>query len=131
MKLREFALLGMVLAAALLPSTTYAAVHHAAAATTVAMPGIPAIAVQGAGGGQTYTLTIQLLVLMTAITLLPAVLLVMTAFPRIVIVLAILRQAIGAGQAHNVGQVVFGLGVIVAHHTQQTEQQRPIRRQHA
>ena len=45
------------------------------------------------GGGQTYSLTLQILMLMTAVTLLPAILLMMTAFTRIVIVLAILRQA--------------------------------------
>jgi flagellar biosynthetic protein FliP len=81
----------------------------AAAATT---PGIPAVSVQGAAGGQTYTLTIQLLALMTAITLLPAALLMMTAFTRIVIVLAILRQAIGAGQAPP-NQVIVGLALFL------------------
>ena len=46
--------------------------------TLAAEPGIPALAVQTGGSGQTYTLTIQLLALMTAITLLPAALLMMT-----------------------------------------------------
>ena len=62
-----------------------------AGAASAATPGIPAFAVQTSGGGQTYTLTIELLALMTAITLLPAVLLMMTAFTRIIIVLSILR----------------------------------------
>jgi flagellar biosynthetic protein FliP len=75
-------------------------------------PGIPAVSVQGAAGGQTYTLSIQLLALMTAITLLPAALLMMTAFTRIVIVLAILRQAIGAGQAPP-NQVLVGLALFL------------------
>ncbi|MFO1401149.1 MAG: flagellar type III secretion system pore protein FliP [Steroidobacteraceae bacterium] len=75
-------------------------------------PGIPAVSVQGAAGGQTYTLSIQLLALMTAITLLPAALLMMTAFTRIVIVLAILRQAIGAGQAPP-NQVLVGLSLFL------------------
>ncbi len=80
---------------------------------SAAAPGIPAISVQGAaGGGQTYTLSIQLLALMTAITLLPAALLMMTAFTRIVIVLAILRQAIGAGQAPP-NQVLVGLSLFL------------------
>ena len=81
------------------------------AAAAVA-PGIPAFAVQSTGSGQTYTLTIQLLALMTAITLLPAALLMMTAFTRIVIVLAILRQAIGAGQAPP-NQVIVGLALFL------------------
>ena len=81
-------------------------------ATALAAPGIPAFAVQNTTGGQTYTLTIQLLALMTAITLLPAALLMMTAFTRIVIVLAILRQAIGAGQAPP-NQVMVGLALFL------------------
>ena len=86
--------------------------HAAASETALAVPGIPAFAVHSASGGQTYTLTIQLLALMTAITLLPAALLMMTAFTRIVIVLAILRQAIGAGQAPP-NQVIVGLALFL------------------
>ena len=77
-----------------------------------AEPGIPALTVQTTGSGQTYSLTIQLLALMTAITLLPAALLMMTAFTRIVIVLAILRQAIGVGQAPP-NQVIIGLALFL------------------
>ena len=62
-----------------------------------------------AGGGQTYTLSIQILLLMTALTLLPAGLLMMTSFTRIIIVLAILRQALGTAQTPN-SQVLIGLG---------------------
>ena len=55
--------------------------------------GIPAVTVSTApGGGQQYSLTLQILILMTAITLLPGIVLMMTAFTRIVIVLAILEQ---------------------------------------
>jgi flagellar biosynthetic protein FliP len=87
---------------------------HAAAPAVVALaaPGIPALSVHSSAGGQTYTLTIQLLALMTAITLLPAALLMMTAFTRIVIVLAIVRQAIGAGQAPP-NQVIVGLALFL------------------
>ncbi|MGB8692216.1 MAG: flagellar type III secretion system pore protein FliP [Steroidobacteraceae bacterium] len=87
---------------------------HAAAPTAMALaaPGIPALSVHNSAGGQTYTLTIQLLALMTAITLLPAALLMMTAFTRIVIVLAIVRQAIGAGQAPP-NQVIVGLALFL------------------
>ena len=77
-----------------------------------AAPGIPAVTVQGAAGGQSYSLTLQLLLLMTAVTLLPSILLMMTAFTRIVIVLAILRQAIGAGQAPP-NQVLVGLSLFL------------------
>jgi len=77
-----------------------------------AAPGIPALVVEGQPGGQSYSLTLQLLILMTAVTLLPSILLMMTAFTRIVIVLAILRQAIGAGQAPP-NQVLVGLALFL------------------
>ncbi len=65
-----------------------------------------------AGGGQTYTLSIQILLLMTALTLLPAGLLMMTSFTRIIIVLAILRQALGTAQTPN-SQVLIGLALFL------------------
>jgi flagellar biosynthetic protein FliP len=79
---------------------------------SAAAPGIPAVVVEGQPGGQSYSLTLQLLILMTAVTLLPSILLMMTAFTRIVIVLAILRQAIGAGQAPP-NQVLVGLALFL------------------
>ena len=82
------------------------------AAAAAADAGIPMLAVQTNAGGQTYSLTLQLLILMTAITMLPAALLMMTAFTRIVIVLAILRQAIGVGQAPP-NQVIIGLALFL------------------
>ena len=63
-------------------------------------------------GGQQYSLTLQILILMTAVTLLPGIVLMMTAFTRIVIVLAILRQALGAGQAPP-NQVLIGLSLFL------------------
>jgi len=77
-----------------------------------AAPGIPAVVVQGAGGAQSYSLTLQLLILMTAVTLLPSIVLMMPAFTRIVIVLAILRPASGAGQAPP-NQVLVGLSLFL------------------
>jgi flagellar biosynthetic protein FliP len=90
-----------LLAAALLPALAGAAA-----------PGIPAVVVQGEPGAQSYSLTLQLLILMTAVTMLPSIVLMMTAFTRIVIVLAILRQAIGAGQAPP-NQVLIGLALFL------------------
>jgi flagellar biosynthetic protein FliP len=85
---------------------------HAAEAAG-ALPGLPALTVQPApGGGQSYSLTLQVLLLMTALTLLPAILLMMTAFTRIVIVLGILRQALGAGQTPP-NQVLLGLALFM------------------
>jgi flagellar biosynthetic protein FliP len=82
------------------------------AAAAAAPAGIPAVTVTGAGGGQTYTLSLQVLALMTALTLLPAIVLMMTGFTRIVIVLGILRQALGAGQTPP-NQVLVGLALFL------------------
>jgi len=78
----------------------------------LAVPGLPAMTVQGPGGGETYTLSLQLLALMTALTLLPALLLAMTAFTRIIIVLAVLRQALGMPQTPP-NQVLLGLALFL------------------
>ena len=76
-------------------------------------PGIPALTVQTeADGSETYTLSIQIVILMTLITLLPAALMMLTAFTRIVIVLSILRQAIGLMQAPS-SQVLIGLSLFL------------------
>ncbi len=78
-----------------------------------AEPGITAVTVStDPGGGQTYTLTLQILFLMTIVTLLPAGLMMLTAFTRIVIVLSILRQAIGLMQAPS-NQVLIGLALFL------------------
>lgn len=63
-------------------------------------------------GGQTWSLSIQLLLLMTALTLLPAILLMMTAFTRIIIVLSFMRQAIGSAQTPP-NQVLLGLALFL------------------
>lgn len=68
-------------------------------AQQTAVPGMPALQVnQGPDGTQQYSLSLQVLALMTAITLLPSLLLGATAFTRIIIVLSILRQALGTQQ---------------------------------
>jgi flagellar biosynthetic protein FliP len=65
-----------------------------------------------AGGGQAYSLTLQALGLVTVLTLLPAILLSMTAFVRIAIVLGLLRQALGASQTPP-NQVLVGLALFL------------------
>ncbi|MEC7212115.1 MAG: hypothetical protein VXW25_08890, partial [Pseudomonadota bacterium] len=60
--------------------------------------GIPAFNVSEGSGGSTYSLSLQILALMTALTLLPSLVLGMTSFTRIIIVLSILRQAMGTQQ---------------------------------
>jgi flagellar biosynthesis protein FliP len=97
-----------VLAAALLLAPV-----AALAPVALADPGIAAVTVHGSpGGGETYSLTVQVLLLMTAVTLLPAILLMMTAFTRIMIVLSILRQALGAGQTPP-NQVLLGISLFL------------------
>lgn len=61
-----------------------------------------------AGGGQVYSLPVQTLLTLTALTFLPAALLLMTSFTRIIIVLSLLRQALGT-QASPPNQVLLGL----------------------
>ncbi len=63
-------------------------------------------------GGETWSLRLQILAVMTGLTLLPAALLLMTAFTRIVIVLSLLRQAIGTAQTPS-NQIVIGLALFL------------------
>jgi flagellar biosynthetic protein FliP len=84
-----------------------------AVGSTAFAQSLPAVTVeQLANGQQTYSLSIQVLALMTALTVLPALLLSMTAFTRIVIVLAILRQALGTPQTPP-NQVLIGLALFL------------------
>ncbi len=79
----------------------------------LAAPAIPAVTLDAApDGGGTYSVSLQILAVMTALTLLPAVLLMMTAFTRIVIVLAILRQALGTLQTPS-NHVLLGLALFL------------------
>ena len=82
-------------------------------AITFAIPGIDAVTVTtNPQGAQQYTVTIQILALMTFLTLLPSLLLAMTAFTRIMIVLSLLRQALGTGQAPS-NQLLLGLSLFL------------------
>ena len=82
-------------------------------ATSQLLPGIPAVQVKTrADGSQDYSVTLQILAIMTALTLLPSFLLMMTSFTRITIVLAILRQAIGL-QTTPSNQVLMGLSLFL------------------
>ena len=65
-----------------------------------------------AGGGQSYTLSLQTLLLLTALSLLPAALMMMTSFTRIIIVLSLLRQALGT-QSAPPNQVMVGLALFL------------------
>lgn len=59
-------------------------------------------------GSQEYSVTLQVLAMMTALSFIPAALIMMTCFTRIIIVLAILRQAMGLMQSPS-NQVLIGI----------------------
>ena len=94
-------------AAGLLLATGTAALAQQAAA-----PGTLPIVVGQGPGGTSYSVPIQTLLVFTALSFLPAVLLLMTAFTRIVIVLSLLRQALGT-QAAPPNQVIIGLSLFL------------------
>lgn len=75
--------------------------------------GLPAITLQQAeDGGTTYSLSLQIVALMTLLTVLPSLVLGMTAFTRIIIVLSILRQALGTQQTPP-NQVLIALALFL------------------
>jgi flagellar biosynthetic protein FliP len=75
--------------------------------------GLPALtSTPAAGGGQTYTLSIQTLLFITALSFLPAMVLMMTSFTRIIIVLSLLRHALGT-QTSPPNQVLVGLALFL------------------
>jgi flagellar biosynthesis protein FliP len=76
-------------------------------------PGLTAISVTtGPGGAQTYSVSVQVLLFMTALTLLPAGLMMTTSFTRIIVVLAILRQALGTAQTPS-NPILVGLALFL------------------
>jgi len=77
------------------------------------IPGLPAMTVStNADGSQDYTVTLQILAIMTGLTLLPALLMMMTSFTRIIIVFSILRQALGLQQSPS-NQILIGLALFL------------------
>jgi flagellar biosynthetic protein FliP len=78
-----------------------------------AAPGMATVTMMPAeNGGETWSLSIQVLAVMTALSLLPAALISMTSFTRIIIVLAILRQALGTAQTPS-NQILIGLSLFL------------------
>jgi flagellar biosynthetic protein FliP len=78
-----------------------------------AQQGMPALTSTPApGGGQTYSLSLQTLLLLTSLSFLPAALMMMTSFTRIIIVLSLLRQALGT-QSAPPNQVMLGLALFL------------------
>jgi flagellar biosynthetic protein FliP len=93
--------------------TIVAALAVLAAPALAAEAALPAFTSTPApGGGQSYSLSLQTLLLLTSLTFLPALLLMMTGFTRIVIVLSLLRQALGT-PASPPNQVIIGLSLFL------------------
>lgn len=66
----------------------------------------------GADGGTEYSVTMQILLLMTAMSFIPAMVIMLTSFTRIIVVLSILRQALGLQQAPS-NQVLIGISMFM------------------
>ena len=97
----KWAARGLVIGAALLP-------------LCAAAQGLPALtSTPTANGGQNYTLSLQTMLLLTGLTFIPAALLMMTSFTRIIIVLSLLRQALGT-QTAPPNQVMVGLALFLS-----------------
>lgn len=105
--------------------TPNASAAAAAAPAAVSMPSMPAMSTSSssagipvlnvhsaADGGKNWTLSLQVVALMAALTLLPAIVLMMTSFTRIIIVLSFLRQALGT-QSTPPNQVLLGLALFL------------------
>ena len=84
----------------------------AAWAQAQAQAGALPLVIGSGAGGTSYSVPIQTLLFFTALSFLPAVLLMMTGFTRIVIVLSLLRQAIGT-QSAPPNQVIIGLSLFL------------------
>lgn len=63
-------------------------------------------------GQEEYSVSLQILGIMTLLTFLPAIVMMMTAFTRVIVVLAILRQAIGLQQSPS-NQILVGLAMFL------------------
>ena len=99
MKNKYFLLIGLLMAGLCQPA--------------LADVGIPALTVtNNPDGGQDYSMTLQVLAIMTSLSLLPAFVMMMTSFTRIIIVLSILRQAIGLQQSPS-NQILIGVSLFL------------------
>ncbi|PHS19751.1 MAG: flagellar biosynthetic protein FliP [Kangiella sp.] len=75
--------------------------------------GLPILSVStNESGNQQYSVTLQILGLMTLLTFLPAIIMMMTSFIRVTIVFGILRQAMGMQQTPS-NQIVIGLSLFL------------------
>lgn len=93
---------GLILALLLLPGLALAQIGGLNAVTVTTAP----------DGGKIYSVTLQIMLLMTMMTLLPSALIMLTSFTRIIIVLGILRQGLGTSQTPS-NQILLGLALFL------------------
>lgn len=73
---------------------------------------LPAVTVSPSANGETYSVNLQIILLMTLLSVIPGLLMAMTSFTRIIIVLSMLRQAIGLGQTPT-NQILIGISLFL------------------
>lgn len=83
----------------------------ASAAADMSLPALKLV--ENEDGSQSYSITIQVVALMTLLSFLPAILIMMTSFTRIIVVFSILRQAIGLQQTPS-NQILIGLALFLS-----------------
>jgi flagellar biosynthetic protein FliP len=114
---KTFAKPAAVLGALLTPIAALAqdAATKAAAPAAAALPGAldRAFSSMNGGGPSGMTMSLQLLMIMGLLTILPSLILMMTSFTRILVVLSILRQALGLQQSPP-NQVLVGLSLFLS-----------------
>lgn len=76
------------------------------------IPSIPLVISKATGNDVTYSLSVKILMIMGLLTVLPALLMTMTAFMRIIIVFSILKQALGLSNVPS-NQIIIGLSLIM------------------
>lgn len=82
--------------------------------SALALQDISAVTVKtNPDGSEEYSVTLQILAIMTALTFIPAMVIMMTSFTRIIVVLAILRQAIGLQQSPS-NQILIGIALFLS-----------------
>jgi flagellar biosynthesis protein FliP len=99
---------GLIAGLSLLSALPCAALAQQAGGSGATLP----LLVGQSAGSTSYSVPIQTLLFFTALSFLPAVLLLMTGFTRIVIVLSLMRQALGT-QAAPPNQVIVGLSLFL------------------
>ena len=105
---------GIKISPALLKSLLLSVFLLLLSGAAMAEPGLPALVIEDtASGGKSYSISLQVLMFMTVLSVLPALLLTMTSFTRIIIVLSILRQALGTAQTPS-NQILIGLSLFLS-----------------